>query len=57
MQLKPTTELTDRLLGDTKSIRSGVIAHALLKQSNQLLALMLTQRTSCSQRKLLPTSR
>ena len=31
MQLKPTTQPTDGVFGDTKSIGSGTIAHALLK--------------------------
>ena len=49
MQFKPTIEHTDGVFGDIKSSGSSLKAHALLKKFNQLLALMLTQRTSSSQ--------
>ena len=49
MQLKPTTQRTDGVFGDTKSLGSGCITHALLETLNQLLTLMFAQRTSCSQ--------
>ncbi len=42
MQLKPTTERTDGVFRDTKSIGSGYRAHALLETLHQLLALPLT---------------
>ena len=42
MQHKPTIEPARSVFGDTQSISSGSIAHALLKKLNQLLALLLT---------------
>ena len=42
MQLKPTIEHTDSVFGDTQSIGSGPISHALLETLNQLLTLLLT---------------